>query len=79
VKRDRGERVGTIPYGYRLAADGKHLEACPEEQVVVGRVRQLHGEGVSLRGIGRALMEEGHRPRRGRNWHVQVVARIAAG
>ena len=79
VKRERGERVGTIPYGYRLAADGKHVEECPDEQVVVARVRELHAEGESLRAIGRTLLEEGHQPRRGRNWHVQVVARIAAG
>ena len=26
-KRDNGERVGTLPFGYRLAADGSHLEA----------------------------------------------------
>lgn len=78
VKRERGERVGTIPYGYQLAADGKHIEECPEEQVVVRRVRELEAEGRSLRGIGRALLDEGHKPRHARNWHVQVVARMAA-
>ena len=25
MKRRRGERVGTVPYGYRLAVDGVHL------------------------------------------------------
>ena len=49
------------------------------EQVVVRRVRELHAEGESLRGIGRALLEEGHKPRRGRNWHVQVVQRMVTG
>ena len=78
VKRERGERVGTIPYGYRLAEDGKHLEEDPDEQVVVARVRELHAEGESLRGIGRTLLDEGHEPRGGRNWHVQVLGRIVA-
>ena len=78
VKRERGERVGTIPYGYRLAEDGKHVEECPEEQVVVARVRELHDDGLSLRAIGRTLHDEGHQPRRGRNWHVQVVARVVS-
>lgn len=79
VKRDRGERVGTIPYGYRLATDGKHVEEDPAEQAVVVRVCELRADGNSLRAIGRTLLAEGHRPRRGRNWHVQVVARIAGG
>jgi len=29
-KRGNGERVGNIEFGYRLAADGKHLEPNPK-------------------------------------------------
>jgi len=78
VKRERGERVGTIPYGYRLAVDGKHLEKCPDEQAVVMRARELREDGLSLRGIGRALLAEGRKPRNARNWHVQVLGRLVA-
>src|SRR5579863_5363705 len=31
-KRANGERVGTVPFGYRLAAGGLHLESDPAEQ-----------------------------------------------
>ncbi len=77
VKRARGERVGTTPYGYRLAQDGKHIEEDGAEQAIIARARELRAEGLSLRAIGRALLDEGRRPRTGRNWHVQVLARIA--
>ena len=30
-KRANGERVGTVPFGYRMAADGLHLEAYAAE------------------------------------------------
>lgn len=72
----RGERVGGIPYGYRLAADGKHVEEDPGERATVGRVQDLRAQGLSLRGIGRALLAEGRRPRSAKGWHVQVLARI---
>ena len=78
VKRERGERVGTIPYGYRLAGDGRHLEVDAAEQATVDRARVLHEDGLSLRGIGRALLSEGKAPRSGRQWHVQVIARLVA-
>ena len=54
----------------------KHVEEDADEQVVVARARELRAEGKSLRAVGRALIEEGHRPRRGVKWHVQVLARV---
>src|SRR6202035_829475 len=38
-KRANGERVGTVPFGYRVGADGVRLEAEPAEQAVTGRIR----------------------------------------
>jgi len=52
-KRSQGERVGNIAFGYRLAADGKHVEADPGEQTVLEEVRRLRGAGVSLRSLQR--------------------------
>jgi site-specific DNA recombinase len=34
-KRSNGERVGNIAYGFRLGADGEHLETGPKEQAVL--------------------------------------------
>src|SRR6202050_900577 len=35
-KRSQGQRVGNIAFGSRLSADGKHVEADPGEQAVLG-------------------------------------------
>ncbi len=78
VKRAKGLRVGTVPYGYRLADDGEHVEEEPQERQLVGLARRLRPDGKSLRAIGRALDEAGHTPRRGTKRHVQIVKRIAA-
>ena len=78
VKKAKGERVGGIPYGHRLAADGVHVEEDPEEQATVARARELRADGKSLRAIGRTLIDEGRRPRNGKKWHVQVLARLTA-
>ncbi len=75
VKKARGERVGGVPYGYRVGPAGR-LEADPGEQATVARARELRAEGASLREVARRLLAEGHRPRKGRRWHVQVVARL---
>src|ERR1700683_2745917 len=40
-KRANGERVGNLAYGYRLAADSKHLEPDPSEQAAVAAIRNL--------------------------------------
>ena len=57
VKKARGERVGGIPYGYRIGGEGRRIED-KGEQVVIARARALRAEGLSLRAIGRALREE---------------------
>jgi hypothetical protein len=44
-KRANGERVGTVPFGYRMAADGLHLEADPAEQGILSRIRELKVAG----------------------------------
>ena len=54
-KRSQGHRVGNIPFGSRLAADGQHLEADAAEQAALREIRRLRGEGRSLRGIAAAL------------------------
>ncbi len=77
VKKARGERVGGVPYGYR--SEGGVLVEDEAEQVLVTRARELREEGLSLRAIGRALFREGHAPRTGKQWHVQVLARLAPG
>jgi len=75
VKKARGERTGRIPYGYRLAADGIHLEADPAEQAIVEQMVALREAGASLRDIT-ARLNEGPPPRTSRAWHLTSVAEI---
>src|SRR5690349_10254396 len=77
-KKGRGEKLGgALPYGFRLAADGVHLEPDPVEASMVARAKELRRKGLTYRAIADRLSDEGLRPRSGR-WHVMTVARIVA-
>ena len=73
-KRAIGERVGTVPFGFHLAADGVHLEADAAEQGVLARIRELKASGRTMRQIADALNHEGYTTRRGTGWRHQYVA-----
>jgi site-specific DNA recombinase len=75
VKRARGERVGEIPYGARLGADGIRLDPAPAELGVIKRVRQLRAAGLTIEAIATKLNAEGH-PARGNRWHPTTVSRL---
>ncbi len=77
AKRARGERAGEVPFGYRLAADGAHLETDASEQAIVERVRALRAGGVSLRSIVADLAAAGCVGRTGKPLALTQVARIA--
>jgi site-specific DNA recombinase len=75
MKISRGERAGQIPYGYRLAGDGKSLILHEREQEIISLVTRLHDKGYSFRAICGELEREGHRPQ-GAHWHPQTVKNI---
>ena len=78
VKKARGERVGAIPFGYRVTEDDPgRLEPDPGEQEVIRLVHELREEGLSLRAIDEELRGRGHEPRGGERWHVQTLSNIA--
>lgn len=76
VKKSRGERVGSLPFGFRLAGDGVHLEEAPDEQATIACVRDLHLAGHSQRVICTELHARGHAARSGRPFSKTQVARI---
>ena len=43
--------MGTIAFGYRLAADGKNVEPHPSEQAALTAIPDLREQGQTLRGI----------------------------
>ncbi len=73
-KRSNGERVGTVPFGYRTAVDGLHLEADPAEQGIMSRIRELRTAGYTTRRIADELNRQGFTTRRGTSWRFQYVA-----
>ncbi len=74
----QGKRVGTIPFGYRLAGDvdGKTLEEDAVEQEALGILRELKTAGFSLREIAAELNRQGFTTRRGSAWRFQYVANL---
>ncbi len=77
-KRSQGERTGNIAFGYRLAADGKHVEPDGPEQAVLAEIRQLRSGGATLRGIAATLNRQALTTRRGTAWRLEHVARICS-
>lgn len=75
-KRKRGERVGNIPFGSRLAGDGQHLEPEPGEQAALAEIRRLRSEGLSMRAIAASLNGSFYRTRGGTPWRLESVARV---
>ena len=76
VKSDRGERVGSVPFGYSLADDGVHLVAHDDEQGTIRAARELRAGGLSLRAVAERLATLGHRSRTGRAFAAMQVARM---
>lgn len=76
-KRSKGELVGAVPYGFRLADDGVTLEADADEQHTLSLVAQLRADGMSVRAIVDALEARGVRAR-GARWHQTTVTRLLA-
>jgi site-specific DNA recombinase len=73
-KRAKGERVGTVPFGFRMAEDGSLLEEDPAEQDILSRIQQLRAAGHTTRQIADELNRQGFTTRRGTAWRFQYVA-----
>lgn len=79
AKKRRGERVGTIPLGVRLTADGRALEPDPAERAALALVRDLAGRGRNPRQIAAELDRRGvPTRRRGGHWAPTTIRRILA-
>ena len=77
AKRQRGERVGEIRLGLRLAADGVSVEPDPDEERLIAEARRFVDEGYSYRVIAETLTERGYRSRQGTPISHRQVARMA--
>ncbi len=75
-KRANGERTGNIPYGFRVADDGKHLEPDGAEQAAVLAITELRAQGHGLRRIASTLNGQGYCTRCGTDWKLESVNRV---
>jgi len=79
AKRSRGEVTGGHPrFGFRVAADGVHVESDPVEQSIIGQVKQLAAQGLHATAIARRLSDAGARTRTGSRFTHKQVQRILA-
>ena len=77
VKRSRGERIGAIPLGYRLADNGRTLQRHAAEQAALARIRALRAYGHSYATIAVRMNALGVAAR-GARWHKTTVVRALA-
>ena len=77
VKKARGERVGGIPFGYRVDHDGRTLRPHTEEQQALRLLRELRAAGYTYRAIAGELNRQGFRSRNGGPWVRQSVHVLA--
>jgi hypothetical protein len=75
-KKAKLEFVGNAPYGYRQAADKRHVEPEPDEQAILQRIHRLRNGGKSLRKIADQLNRLKIRTRQGSPWRHEYVARL---
>ena len=74
AKGRRGEYTGgQAPYGYR--ASGANVVMEPDEQTVIGIIRDISVKGAGPAEIARRL-NTAHVPCRGSVWHARSVSRI---
>jgi site-specific DNA recombinase len=76
AKSAKGERVGSVPYGFRLDVDGVRLVADEAEQAVLSQVRELAASGFSQRSIVSELAVRGYLSRSGRPFQKTQVVRM---
>lgn len=73
--KTRGERVGSIPYGYRVDVDSKTLISDEREQEALSLIYELNEKGLSLRNIAMRLDKAGYLPR-GKAWYPKTISNI---
>jgi len=76
-KKNRMERIGRIPYGYKLDQDNVHLIIDVEEVKVLDEIALLKKSGTSLRECMRILNAKGVYNRTG-PWTLSSIHRIAS-
>ena len=75
AKKERGERVGSIPFGFDVSFDGVQLQKNKQEQITISIIKELRDSGMSFRSICDELNKRGIKSR-GKKWHTTTIVRI---
>ncbi len=76
VKKVKGERVGHIPFGQKLAQDGIHLEVNHQELEVINQIAMMHSKGLSIRKITKIMNLNKAFNRDGSKWTRESIRRL---
>lgn len=77
--RSQGHKTGgDVPYGFRVAADGKILVADEQEQAMLAAIRAARQRGYSQRQVVAELRSQGFTTRKGTPLILKQVQRIMA-
>ena len=75
-KKTRGERVGAVPYGMKVAEDGVHVVVDSHEQAIIRIVQDMASCGLGPREICRRLTGLRYETRNGGDWHPTQITRM---
>ena len=76
-KKQKGEVVGSVPYGFKR--NGIGLVECANEQKVIAYANRLYLKGHSIAHICRELADNGYKTRTGKDFYAQQVKRLLCG
>lgn len=76
LKRSRGERLGNVPYGYQLDADGITLHPDPTEQKTIRKIQRLRDQGLSYARVADRLNAQNIPSKTGGRWYGPTVQQI---
>ncbi len=76
VKKKRNERIGHIPFGYRLCMDNVHLEPDEIEQKTLSYINTMRDNHFSYRRIAMELNEMQINNRNGNLWNHVSITRV---
>ncbi len=76
VKKKKGERIGHIPYGYKLCTDNVHIEYNDDEQRILSMINEGRKFGLSFRDIATDLNDMQCYNRSGKPWNHVSITRV---
>jgi len=77
IKKRKGERVGYIPYGYKLNDDKVHISPCEHETKILSLIAEHREMGLPYRKIAKNLNELRYYNRANRPWNHVSLQRVS--